>query len=238
MNLRLIALMLVLITGMVLEGCHEKQVSATTDPQTAGSPESGGSPESAASPENAGPESSITPETAGSPEMPGSSETSSSQDTVGSPSSPGAAGESTPGAGGTSKQAVNFHKYYDTEPSWSDPQRLIPLNYQQAQGKRIFYNTCVWCHADVTPAGPSNRSNVSPTPPLINDGATLNQISDEYLQNIITLGGSAMGKSTMMPPWGQTLRQDDIQAVIAYIRAVAEPPYEAPARPASQYMVK
>jgi mono/diheme cytochrome c family protein len=75
-------------------------------------------------------------------------------------------------------------------------------------------------------------------PPLINDGATLNQISDEYLQNIITLGGSAMGKSTMMPPWGQTLSQSDIQAVIAYIRAVAEPAYEAPARPSSQYMVK
>jgi len=66
----------------------------------------------------------------------------------------------------------------------------------------------------------------------------LNQVGDEYIQNIVTLGGSAMGKSAMMPPWGQTLSQDEIQAVIAYIRAVAEPAYQAPGRPPSQYTVK
>lgn len=129
-------------------------------------------------------------------------------------------------------------KAYDVELDANDPQRVIPLNYQQAQGKRVFNNTCVWCHAEATPAGPSNRSNVTPTPPLFNDGETLNPLTDEFLQNTITLGGSAMGKSTMMPPWGQTLSQDEIRSVIAYIRAVAQPPYEPAARPASQYPVK
>src|ERR1700676_3191897 len=90
---------------------------------------------------------------------------------------------------------------YDSEPDWNDPQRVIPLNYQQAQGKRIFYEQCVWCHADSTPAGPSNRSNLTPVPPLLNDGAALNAESDQNLQNIITLGGSAVGKSAMMPPY-------------------------------------
>ena len=93
---------------------------------------------------------------------------------------------------------------YDTEQDWNDPNRLIPLGYQQAQGKRLFYADCVWCHADSTPAGPSNRSNLSPVPKLINDGAALNPLSDQYLQNMITLGGSALGKSAMMPPWGKT----------------------------------
>ena len=127
---------------------------------------------------------------------------------------------------------------YDVEQDTNDPQHLILLNYQQAQGKRVFGSTCVWCHADATPAGPSNRSNVTPTPPLFSDGETLNPLSDEFLQNTITLGGSAMGKSTMMPPWGQTLTQDDIRAVVAYIRAVAQPPYQPSARPSSQYPVK
>ena len=129
-------------------------------------------------------------------------------------------------------------KAYDVEQDANDPQRVIALNYQQAQGKRVFYDTCVWCHADETPAGPSNRSNVTPAPPLFSDGATLNPLTDEFLQNVITLGGGAMGKSTMMPPWGQTLRQDEIRSVIAYIRAIAEPPYQPSARPASQYLVK
>jgi mono/diheme cytochrome c family protein len=127
---------------------------------------------------------------------------------------------------------------YDSEADWNDPQRVIPLGYQQAQGRRIFYQQCVWCHADATPAGPSNRSNVTPAPPLFNDGSVLNDKSDEYLQNIITLGGSALGKSAMMPPYGKTLTQDEIRALIAYARAMAVPPYQPPARPGSKYSEK
>ncbi len=78
---------------------------------------------------------------------------------------------------------------YDTEVDWTDPQHVIPLNYQQAQGKRIFYQQCVWCHADATPAGPSNRSNLTPVPPLLNDGAVLNAESEENMRNMVTLAG-------------------------------------------------
>lgn len=124
---------------------------------------------------------------------------------------------------------------YDSETDWNDPQHVIALNYQQAQGKRIFYAQCVWCHADATPAGPSNRSNVTPAPALMNDGAALNGLRDEYMQNIITLGGSAMGKSAMMPPYGQSLMPEEIHAVIAFARAIAQPPYQPPARPGPPY---
>lgn len=127
---------------------------------------------------------------------------------------------------------------YDSEPDWSDSTKIIPLGYQQAQGKRVFYQYCVWCHADATPAGPSNRSNLTPVPPLLNDGATLNVESDEFMQNIITLGGSAMGKSAMMPPYGRTLSAEEIRSVIAFTRAIAQPPYQPPGRPGSQYSAK
>lgn len=127
---------------------------------------------------------------------------------------------------------------YDAEPDWSDTQKIIPLSYQQAQGKRVFYQQCVWCHADSTPAGPSNRSNLTPNPPLLNDGATLNGESDEFMQNIITLGGSAMGKSAMMPPYGKMLSAEEIRSVIAFTRAIAQPAYHPPARPASPYTAK
>ena len=127
---------------------------------------------------------------------------------------------------------------YDTEIDWTDAQHVIPLSYQQAQGKRIFYQQCVWCHADSTPAGPSNRSNLTPVPPLLNDGATLNAENDEYIQNIITLGGTAMGKSAMMPPYGRMLSAEEIRSVIAFTRTIAQPPYRPPARPGSQYSAK
>ena len=127
---------------------------------------------------------------------------------------------------------------YDTEPDWNDATKVIPLNYQQAQGKRLFYANCVWCHADATPAGPSNRSNVTPTPSLMNDGDKLNGLSDEYMENMIALGGAAVGKSAMMPPWGRTLSPDEIRAVIAFTRAIAQPPYQVPARPGPKYGVR
>ena len=127
---------------------------------------------------------------------------------------------------------------YDTEADWNDAQHVIPLSFQQAQGKRISYQQCVWCHADSTPAGPSNRSNLTPVPPLLNDGATLNAESDEFMQNIIALGGSAMGKSAMMPLYGKTLSAEEIRSVIAFTRAIAQPPYRPPARPGSQYSAK
>jgi mono/diheme cytochrome c family protein len=121
-------------------------------------------------------------------------------------------------------------KAYDTEVDWTDPQHVIPLNYQQAQGKRIFYQQCVWCHADATPAGPSNRSNLTPVPPLLNDGTVLNAENDENMRNIVTLGGAAMGKSPMMPPYGRMLSAEEIRSVIAFTRAIAQPPFQPSAR--------
>jgi mono/diheme cytochrome c family protein len=127
---------------------------------------------------------------------------------------------------------------YDSEPDWNDSQKIVPLGYEQVQGKRIFYQQCVWCHADATPAGPSNRSNLNPVAPLLNDGATFNGESDEYLQNIINLGGSALGKSAMMPPYGRVLTAEEIRSVIAFTRAIAQPPYRPTGRPGSQYSAR
>jgi len=127
---------------------------------------------------------------------------------------------------------------YDAENDWNDAAKTITLGYQQSQGKRVFYQYCVWCHADATPAGPSNRNNVTPVPPLMNDGEKLNGESDEFMQNIITLGGSAMGKSAMMPPYGKTLSPGEIKAVISFARAIAQPAYQKPGRPGSQYTTK
>jgi len=127
---------------------------------------------------------------------------------------------------------------YDTEPDWNEGTKLVNLGYLESQGKRVFYQYCVWCHAEATPAGPSNRSNLTPVPPLLNDGEKLNGESDEYMQNLITLGGSALGKSAMMPPYGKTLSPAEIKAVIAFTRVIAEPPYRKPGRPGSQYTAK
>jgi mono/diheme cytochrome c family protein len=132
------------------------------------------------------------------------------------------------------KEANPLEDAYGSEADWNNPQRIIPLDYQQTQGQRVFYAYCVWCHADSTPAGPSNRANLTPSPALANDGEKLNAMSDESLQNIIALGGAAMSKSAMMPPWGGTLKTEDIHGVIAFMRAIAQPRYNPAARSTPQ----
>ena len=117
---------------------------------------------------------------------------------------------------------------YGTEADWNNPEHIYQLNFSQDQGRRIFYQHCVWCHADATPAGPSNRSNVTPEPPLMNDSAVLSKESDESLRKMIARGGAGVGKSAMMPPYGGTLSPDEIDDVIAYIRVIAKP---EPAKP-------
>jgi cytochrome c5 len=127
---------------------------------------------------------------------------------------------------------------YDSEPDWNDSQKIIHLGYQETQGKRIFYQYCVWCHADATPAGPSNRSNLTPVPPLLNEGDRLNGETDDFLLSIVTLGGSAVHRSPMMPPYGKTLTTDQIRAVIAFARSIAQPPFLKKGPPASRSAAK
>jgi mono/diheme cytochrome c family protein len=112
---------------------------------------------------------------------------------------------------------------YGTDTDWNNPDHVYTLNYSQDQGRRIFYQHCVWCHSDTTPAGPSNRSNVSPDPPLMNDSALLSKVSDASLHKIIASGGRGVGKSAMMPPYGATLSEEEINDVVAYIRVIAAP---------------
>jgi mono/diheme cytochrome c family protein len=59
----------------------------------------------------------------------------------------------------------------------------------------------------------------------MNDGTILNTRSDASLHKLIALGGSAVGKSAMMPPYGMSLTDEEIDEVIAYTRAIAVPEY-------------
>jgi len=107
--------------------------------------------------------------------------------------------------------------------------REIALGYEQALGKAVNDQYCIRCHdRESTPERVSNFDNLSPSPQEFTDGATLNRLSDAELTNIITYGGQAMGKSAQNPAYGTTLKPAEIRAVVAYIRAIADPPYQTP----------
>lgn len=107
--------------------------------------------------------------------------------------------------------------------------REIALGYEQALGKAVNDQYCIRCHdRESTPERVSNFDNLSPSPHEFTDGATLNRLSDSELINTITYGGQAVGKSPQNPAYGATLKPAEIRAVVAYIRAIADPPYQTP----------
>ena len=104
--------------------------------------------------------------------------------------------------------------------------REIALGYQQKVGKEVNVKYCIRCHdQESTTERVSNFDNLSPQPHAFSDGAFLNQFSDSDLARIIAEGGPALGKSPATPAFGSTLSPAQIKAVIAYIRAIADPPY-------------
>ena len=56
----------------------------------------------------------------------------------------------------------------------------------------------------------------------------MNALTDEYLIQVISEGGGAVGKSTLMAPWGGTLSDVQIRDIVAFLRSIAEPPYAPP----------
>jgi mono/diheme cytochrome c family protein len=104
----------------------------------------------------------------------------------------------------------------------------IALGYQQTLGSQLNVQYCIRCHdPESTPQRVSNMDNLAVKPHPFTEGDTLNKMSDADLEAIINHGGAALNKSPLMPPWSYTLSKSDIAALISYIRAVADPPYQA-----------
>jgi cbb3-type cytochrome c oxidase subunit III len=103
----------------------------------------------------------------------------------------------------------------------------IALDYQQALGSKLNQHYCERCHnSESTPERVSNYDNLDVKPHAFTDGDSLNKMSDDDVTAIISHGGPALNKSPQMPTYGYTLGKSDIQALLAYIRAVSDPPYK------------
>lgn len=94
-----------------------------------------------------------------------------------------------------------------------------------ALGERVYQANCATCHGVEGEGEPNWRSPRSdgtyPAPPHDSSGHTWHH-SDEVLLDIIRRGGQAMygreGFQSRMPPWGEQLNDEEIRAVLAYIK--------------------
>ena len=105
----------------------------------------------------------------------------------------------------------------------------VSLGYEQTLGRQLNTKYCARCHdPESTPERVSNFDNLDPKPHAFTEGDALNKLSDADLTAIISHGGPALSKSPSMPPYGYTLSNAEVRALVSYIRAVQEPPYRTP----------
>lgn len=87
-----------------------------------------------------------------------------------------------------------------------------------AKGQEVYNAYCALCHGPTGLGDGVGAAALDPKPRDLSSAAILESYTDEYLVNVITNGGGAVGKSPAMPPWGGGVSPEDIDNVVAHIR--------------------
>ena len=86
----------------------------------------------------------------------------------------------------------------------------------ERRGEAVFKANCLLCHG--VKGDGKGRASVLFHPPPAN--LTKSDKNDDYKRMIITYGGAAMGRSPVMPIWGEQLSGQEIDDVIKYLRTL------------------
>lgn len=95
-----------------------------------------------------------------------------------------------------------------------------------AAGKADYQIFCASCHGPNGDGDGPVAQALDPKPAKHSDGNYMNPLTDDYLFKVIKFGGASVGKSAMMAPLGGSLSDQQIRNVIAFIRTLADPPYQ------------
>ena len=95
-------------------------------------------------------------------------------------------------------------------------------------GKAKYDSLCGGCHGTSGKGDGPAAAALKPKPQDHTNGKYMNGLTDKALFDITKGGGVGVKKSPLMPAWGNTLKDDDIWNLVAYIRSLAQPPYKPP----------
>ena len=94
------------------------------------------------------------------------------------------------------------------------------------RGKQTYTKYCASCHGDAGLGDGPGGANLPIKPQNLTLGAVMNPLPDHFLHKIIADGPQSVGLSELMPPFKPQLGDRAIDEVIAYVRTLANPPYE------------
>ena len=94
----------------------------------------------------------------------------------------------------------------------------------KAEGRKYYVTYCSGCHGESGKGDGPAAESLPQKPANHTDGAVMKQLSDNFLLDIISKGGGAVGKSPFMPAWGNQLREKQIRDIIAHLRSLPASP--------------
>ena len=84
-----------------------------------------------------------------------------------------------------------------------------------------FY--CAQCHGLTGQGdGPNVTASFATDPRNFTDAAEMEKLSDADIKNVILDGGPSASKSELMPPWSKTLTEEQVDALVAYLRQLCK----------------
>lgn len=98
------------------------------------------------------------------------------------------------------------------------------LSYELRLGKDTYRHYCMLCHGESGAGDGFNAFNLDPHPRDYSDPAFQKKKTDADLADAIRRGGAGVGLSPLMPPWGHTLTDSQINQVVLYIRTLERKP--------------
>lgn len=90
-----------------------------------------------------------------------------------------------------------------------------------SKGKNVFDRYCSVCHGVEGKGDGFNAYNLNPNPRNFADTAFLSRLDSSLIVETITNGGKAVGLSSLMPSWGNTLSDTSIKFVTNYVLSLA-----------------
>jgi mono/diheme cytochrome c family protein len=96
-----------------------------------------------------------------------------------------------------------------------------------AEGKTLYTTYCASCHGDQGKGDGVAARSLPVKPADHTNNAVMSQLSDKYLTDIITKGGSAVNKSGFMPAWGSSLNDKQVASIVAYVRSLSNSTHQA-----------
>lgn len=92
-----------------------------------------------------------------------------------------------------------------------------PAPPSAADGGKLYKRYCRGCHGE---DGRGGAHTFMPHIGTLSKKGYIDLLPDTYLYTVIAEGGEAVGKNSYMPAWKNTLSEQQIMNIIAYIRTM------------------